>query len=116
MSRIVVGGAPDVKLPINDTDARRTLVWLQEQQSGILAAVMSEESTTSDLVALQKRLTEAANRRELRGRRLSTSAMELAFACSFRRAVLSAAAVRFSCDTQPYEARAVAERLAQERG
>jgi ketosteroid isomerase-like protein len=93
--------------------------------------MMRQESTTPDLVERQKRLTEAANRRDLdammvfytpdgvydmsmgmgtfeghaavRGfiedwwssyeeyefeaRRLSTSAMELAFACSFRRAV-----------------------------
>jgi ketosteroid isomerase-like protein len=107
---------------------------------------MSEESTTPDLVERQKRLTEAANRRDLdammafyapdavydmsplgmgvfegqaaaRGfiedwwgsyeeyefeaKETLDLAMELAFACSFRRAVLSAAAVRFSCATQP---------------
>jgi ketosteroid isomerase-like protein len=38
---------------------------------------------------------------EFEARRLSISAMELAFACSFRRAVQSAAAVRLNCATQP---------------
>src|SRR5450631_3013930 len=45
--------------------ARHTLAWLQEQQSGILVAVMSEESTTPDVVELLGRALEAANRRDL---------------------------------------------------
>ena len=41
--------------------ARHTLAWLQEQQSWILAAVMSEESTTPDLVDIARRAVEATN-------------------------------------------------------
>jgi ketosteroid isomerase-like protein len=39
--------------------------FIQEQQSGILAAVMPEEPTIPDLVERQRWLTEAANRRDL---------------------------------------------------
>jgi hypothetical protein len=39
--------------------------WLQEQQSGILAAVMPEESTTAELVELTRKQWEAVKRRDV---------------------------------------------------